>query len=220
MQGDVILLKTTRNGIVQDTAISVQDTIKLNIENLVKFQIPDNDFVVHTISEQAQGIELFGYWIAAIGGVIAILFTYYQFKKLRENDNELQSQIIELVKLNSLFEKRLRMSVKPKLWTNGGGYNGTDYSIHIEINNRGQRAFYKGFEIVEGKGTFWLQEWNQDIVIEKDGQIQLSGNTTGHPKDSYFRIKINYTDDENYQYETMIEWGNNGRARFLDTIEL
>ncbi|MEM5563960.1 hypothetical protein WNY78_02540 [Psychroserpens sp. AS72] len=219
MQDKIIILKNTKNGIVKDTILSVQDTIRLNLENLVKLQRPDGDFVVHTIQEPLSGIEYWGLWIAAILGVLTIGYTLFQLKKLVQNDNELQSQIDELVKLNELTERRLRMTVKPKLWTNGSGYNGTDHTIHIKINNRGERAFYKGFDVLEGEGAFWIQKWNQDIVIEKDKYIQLSGRTSGHPKDSNFKIKINYSDDENYQYQTIIEW-NNGKVRFLETIEL
>lgn len=219
MQDKIIILKNTKNGILKDTILTAQDTIRLSLENLVKLQKPDNDFVVHTVSEPLTGIELFGIWAGAILAIITIIYTFIQLKKLLKNDSELQSQIDELVKLNKLFEKRLRMSVKPRLWTNGSGFNGTDYTIHIVMNNRGQRAFYKGFEILEGEGSFWLQEWNQDIVIEKDNHIQLSGYTTGHPKDTYFKIKINYSDDENYLYQTIIEW-DNGKVRFLETIEL
>ena len=164
-------------------------------------------------------LEQIGVSVGILAGIATLIYTLWQINKLLKNDNELQGQIDELVKLNSLFEKRLRMSVKPKLWTNGSGYNGTDYTVHIVVNNRGQRAFYKGFEILEGEGSFWLQEWNQDIVIEKDKHIQLSGHTTGHPKDTYFKIKINYSDDENYLYQTIIEW-DNGKVRFLETIEL
>lgn len=219
MNDKIIILKNTKNGIVKDTIVTTQDTIRLSLDNLVRLQKPKEDLVVHTITEPLSGIELFGIWAGAILAVVTIIYTLIQFKKLMKNDNELQSQINELVRLNSLFEKRLRMSVKPRLWTNGSGYNGTDYTIHIKINNRGERAFYKGFEVLEGNNTFWIQEWNQDITIEKDKYIQLSGRTFGHPREANFKIKINYSDDENYQYQTVIRWSE-GRVRFLETIEL
>lgn len=219
MQDKIIILKNTKNGIVKDTIVSVQDTIRLNLENLVKLQKPDEDLVVHTIAEPLSGVELFGIWVGAILAVITIIYTLIQLKKLLKNDNELQSQINELVRLNTLFEKRLRMSVKPRIWKNHSGYNGTDYTFHIQLNNRGERAFYKGFEVLKGEGTFWIQKWNQDITIEKGKYIQLSGRTFQHPRDSYFKIKISYYDDENYQYETVIEW-DKSKVRFLETKEL
>ena len=128
MQDKIIILKNSKNGIVKDTIVSVQDTMRLKLENLVKLQLPDSDFVVQTITEPMTILEQIGVSVGILAGIATLIYTLWQINKLLKNDNELQGQIDELVKLNSLFEKRLRMSVKPKLWTNGSGYNGTDYT--------------------------------------------------------------------------------------------
>lgn len=219
MQDKIIILKNTKNGIVKDTIYSVQDTIRLSLDNLVKLQQPDEALTVHTIQEPLSGIEYWGLWIAAILGVVTIGYTLIQFKKLIKNDNELQSQIDELVRLNELTEKRLRMTVKPRLWTNGSSYNGTSHEISIRINNRGERAHYLGFDIIEGANNVWLQKWNTDIVIEKGDRIILPGRTFIHPRDAEFKIQISYKDDENYEYRTLVLWSN-GRAKFIETTEL
>lgn len=208
-------MKEGVQNIINDTVLAVNDTIKLDLKQQVI--LPDN-FTVHTIS-QLTGIEYVGLWIAAIAGIIAIFAGIKSIRKLFKKDDELQSQINELVKLNQLFEKRVRMTVKPHLWTNGSGYNGTDYTIHIQVNNRGQIGFYTGFEVLEGKGGFNIQHWNQPIPIEKNEYITLSGTTIEHPKKTYFKIKIKYFDKENYAYETIIEW-NEGKVKFLETTEL
>jgi len=161
--------------------MSVQDTIRLSLDNQVKMIQPEKEIVVRTITEPLSFIEESGLWIAAILGVVTIIYTLIQLSKLLRNDKELQSQINELVKLNQLFEKRLRMTVKPEIFQNGSGYNGTDYTIHIKLNNRGERCFYTGYEVLEGDGTFSLERWNQDILIDKDKSIQLSGRTVSHP---------------------------------------
>ena len=215
---------------MQDTISTVKDTLHLNLKQ--EFVIPDNA-TIKTISEPLTGIEYWGLWIAAIGGVVGMIAAIKAFKDLFKKDksqqNQIdfqqeqienqQSQIGELIKLNKLFEKRVRMTVKPHLWTNGSGYNGTDYTIHIKINNRGEIAFYSGFETLEGDGSFWLQEWNQDIPIIKEEYIQLGGSTSDHPNQTYFKIKILSYDRENYKYETIIEW-DKGKVRFLETNEL
>lgn len=215
---------------MQDTISTVKDTLHLNLKQ--EFVIPDNA-TIKTISEPLTGIEYWGLWIAAIGGVVGMIAAIKAFKDLFKKDksqqNQIdfqqkqiknqQSQIGELIKLNKLFEKRVRMTVKPHLWTNGSGYNGTDYTIHIKINNRGEIGFYSGFETLEGDGSFWLQEWNQDIPIKKEEYIQLSGRTSNHPNQTYFKIKVLYYDRENYKYETIIEW-DKGKVRFLETNEL
>ncbi|WP_282073993.1 hypothetical protein [Polaribacter atrinae] len=223
MQDKIIILKNTKNGIIKDTIMSVQDTLRLDLKQ--ELIIPDNA-TIKTIAEPLTGIEYWGLWIAAIGGLVGIIAAIKVFKDLfkRDESQQLQiqgqqDQINELVKLNKLFEKRVRMTVKPHLWSNSSGYNGTDYTIHIQLDNRGEMAFYSGFETLEGDESFTLQEWNQDIPIKNDGYIRLSGSTTGHPNQTYFKIKVFYYDKENYKYETIIEW-NNARVRFLETNEL
>ena len=223
MQDKIIILKNTKNGIIRDTIMSIQDTLKLDLKQ--EFVLPDNA-TIKTIAEPLTGIEYWGLWIAAIGGLVGIIAAIKVFKDLFKKDksqqNQIdfqQSQIGELIKLNKLFEKRVRMTVKPHLWTNGSGYNGTDYKIHIKLDNRGEMAFYSGFETLEGEGDFTFQEWDQDIPIKKDEYIQLSGSTSGHPNQTYFKIKVFYYDKEDYKYETIIEW-NNARVRFLETNEL
>ena len=219
MQDKIIILKNTKNGVIKDTIMNVQDTIRLSLDHQIKMIQPDKEIVVRTITEPLSGIEIFGLWIAAILAVITIIYTLLQLSKLLKNDNELQSQINELVKLNNLFERRLRMTVKPHIFQNGSGYMGADHTIHIHLNNRGEICFYKGFEVLEGEGNFWLQEWEQDITIEKDKHIQLTGRTNEHPTKTYFKIKVLYYDREDYQYETIIEW-NNSKVTFLETNDL
>ena len=219
MQDKIIVLKNSKNGLVKDTILSAQDTIRLNLESLVKLQKPDGDFVVHTITEPITLLEQTALFIGIIAGIATLIYTLWQLNKLLKNDNELQGQIDELIKLNQLFERRLRMTVKPRLWSNSSGSRGSDYTFHIQIDNRGERAFYKGYEVLEGEGAFEIYTWNQDILIEKDKYIRLTGSTSQHPLHSNFKIKILYSDDEGYNYETIIEW-NNGSVRFLETIEL
>ena len=222
MQDKIIILKNTKNGVVKDTIMSVQDTLRLDLKQ--EFLIPDNA-TVKTITDPPSGIELVGLLVAIIGGLVGVIAAIKTFKDLFKKDesqqNQLdfqQNQINELIKLNKLFEKRVRMTVKPHLWSNGSGYRANN-DIHIQLDNRGEMAFYSGFETLEGKGAFTFQEWNQDIPIKKDGSIKLSGNTTNHPNQTYFKIKVFYYDKENYKYETIIEW-NNARVRFLETNEL
>jgi len=230
VQDKIIISKNTENGIVRDTIISVHDTLRIDLKQELFF--PDGT-TIKTITEPLTGIEYWGLWIAAIGGLVGIIAAIKAFSDLFKKDKSQQSQIdfqqqqiegqqnqiAELIKLNKLFEKRVRMAVKPQLWTNGSGYHGTDYTIHIQLDNRGEIAFYSGYEVLEGEGSFTFQKWSQDIPIEKGKNIRLSGSTTNHPNQTYFVIKVLYYDRENYKYETIIEW-NKSRVRFLETIDL
>lgn len=215
---------------MRDTIVAVQDTLRLDLKQEIVF--PDGA-TIKTIAEPLTGIHYWGLWIAAVGGLVGIIAGIKTFKDLFKKDEKQQSQIDfqqkqisgqqdqinELIKLNRVFEKRVRMTVKPHLWTNGSGYNSTDFAVHISLDNRGEIAFYSGFEILEGEDAFTLQRWQQDIPIEKDNNIRLSGTTVQHPKETYFKIKVLYYDRENYRYETIVEW-NNGKAKFLETNEL
>lgn len=217
MQDNIIILKNPKNGIVRDTLMSIQDTLRLDLKQ--EFILPKEDVLIHTISEPLTGIAYWGLWIAALAGIIGIIAGIKALKNLFKKDAELQSQINELVKLNKLFEKRVRMTVKPHLWTNGSGHNGSDYTIYIQLDNRGEIGFYTGFETLEGDGSFMIHNWNQAIAIEKDKYIRLSGKTVDHPNQTYFKIKVKYYDKEDYHYETIIEW-NKGKVRFIETIAL
>jgi hypothetical protein len=219
MQDKIIILKNTKNGIVKDTIMSIQDTIHLNLKNLIKLQQPDDNLIIHTISEPLSNIEIVGIWAGAILAVITIIYTLISTKKLLSNDEQLQSQIDELTNLNTLFERRLRMNVKPYLWSNGLHLNSHTYEFYIQIDNRGEIAFYKDFEILEGENSFSIQKWNMDVTINKGENIRLSGRTNRNPEEANFKIKILYSDKENYDYETIIEW-DKGVATFLETIEL
>ena len=212
-------VQDTLNQVVSDTLIKVSDTINLKLLNTLKLFQGDEQLVVKTITEPTRGIEYWGLLIAIGVGILTALYNIIASKKLLSNDKQLQSQINELVKLNQLFERRLRMSVKPHLYTNGSGYHGTDWTIYLLLFNRGEIAFYHGFEPLEGKGNFSFPKWNESIWITKDKPMELKGQTSEHPKNTYFKMKIQYSDKENYQYESIIEW-NKGSAKLLETIEL
>ncbi len=207
------------NNVVSDTIVKISDTLYLHLNNTMELFQGDENLVVKTISEPKSGVELLGIIIGIIAGVVAVVYTFIALKKLLSNDKQLQSQIDELVKLNKLFERRLRMSVKPHLYMNGSGYHGSDWSVYLLIFNRGEIAFYHGFEILEGENTFNLPTWEDSIWITKEKPIELKGKTSKHPKDTCFKIKIQYSDKENYMYESVIEW-NRGIAKMLETIEL
>jgi hypothetical protein len=96
MENKVIILKNTKNGIVKDTIISVQDTLKVSIDNLVKLSLPDEKIIVHTISEPLSGVQSFSLWVGSFLAVVTIIYTLYSIYKLRESDKDTQKQLNEL----------------------------------------------------------------------------------------------------------------------------
>lgn len=120
--------------------------------------------------------------------------------------------------LASIEEKRFRLSVKPRLYINGSGYQGFDGQIHFRLDNRGELCYYDGYEFLEGDSVR-LNTWSKAVTIPKDGNIKITGETEiVHPKDARFKIKIFYHDQEKYKYESIVEW--TGHAKLTETIEL
>jgi hypothetical protein len=218
MQDKIIILKNTKNGIVKDTIMSIQDTIQLNLRNLVKLQQPDDKLIVHTISEPMSFVEVLGLWVGIILAIITIVYTFIAIRKLLTNDKQLQSQINELVNLNKLFERRLRMSIKPRIYIDSCGTAGHTREVHFNLKNRGELCYYDGYEFIEGD-LVEFTEWPNSVTIEKDARIIITGRCLNkHPTDVVFKIKVFYHDQEDFKYESIIEW--NIAARLTETIEL
>lgn len=104
MQDKIIILKNSKNGIVKDTIVSIQDTINLKLESLVKLQKPDENLVVHTIKEPMTTGEQIGFWIGVILAVISIVYMLYSTYKLRQNDKDTQQQLDKLAGIVGAIE--------------------------------------------------------------------------------------------------------------------
>lgn len=212
-------VQDTLNQVVSDTLIKVSDTLNLKLLNTLEIFQGDEQLVVKTITEPKLGIEIWGLWIGIVAAIITIIYTFFALRKLLSNDEQLQSQIYELVKLNKLFERRLRMSVKPHLFINGTQCYGAKKKLALHIHNRGELAYYSGYKIIDGYKEVTFHEWEEDIEIEKNKEIVLAGDSYDKPNDVTFRMIITFYDKENYQYESIIEW-KKGSARITETKEL
>jgi hypothetical protein len=104
MQDKIIILKNSKNSIVKDTLVSIQDTINLNLESLVKLQKPNGNLVVHTIKEPMTTGEQIGFWIGVILAVISIVYMLYSTYKLRQNDKDTQQQLDKLAGIVGAIE--------------------------------------------------------------------------------------------------------------------
>jgi len=152
---------------------------------------------------------------------------------IKEGNDNMRNYLIEMTKgTNSelserfleLEEQRLRLLTKPAIWTNGGGYNGSNRTVNISVDNRGEICFLDSFEQIDPAN--WdrvnFQNWASVVTIDKNRSIRIQGTLHSpdrHPKDSSFRILLNYHDQENYEYQTTIEWSG-GVTKILETIDL
>jgi len=224
---EIIVLKNTKKGIVVDTVYKSRDTLKIDVTTATTLQLPKEQLIVTTISPSKEGVELFGLWAAIIGGIaafIAVGISFYQlFKKDKEKQaqiNELANQTAELTKQTKLFEKRIRMAVRPGIWFNSSGRRAYEAEFNVDVDNRGEIALLDKIEFLEGDQVT-IRNWNNAIIpIEKGGTIKITGNYGSlNPDTMNFKFKILYHDREGYRYETIYEWKGGG-ARILETKEL
>jgi len=108
------------------------------------------------------------------------------------------------------------MAIKPRLFSAGGGYSGSDWTISIRIENKGELATITQLQVIKGEGVS-LQAINPPLYLENGKRISFSGRTSKtHPMNTFFKFKIEYKDKENNSYESIFEW-NGGRTQILET---
>lgn len=227
-QDKIVVLKNTKQGMVADTVYNQNDTLFIGFSNKTTIEVPANRLEVNTYPPQRDGLEEFALIAAVLGGIAALVGAFIAFYQLFKKDNEKQLQIAELknqtqqlIEQNRLFEKRIRMQVRPIIWSNGSGIRPFESKFTVDINNRGELAFLDRIEFLEGDNVF-IRDWNSSTIpIEaKDGSIIISGDYGDqNPEEMKFRFLIRYHDSENFRYETEIEWSEK-RARIIETREL
>lgn len=231
----VLVLKNTKQGLSVDTVYNAHDTIIVQLKNETSVTIPDNTIKVELPPKS--NLDIISSWAVIIGGLAGIIgafIAFYQlFKSVKNKEDQIQElknqttqladqtaefakQTQELIKQTNWSEKRLRMAVKPYLWSNiGGMVNGV---LQMSIDNRGNICFYDGYEIIEGDNINF-NKFNRSITIKKDESMMLSANYTEKPlKEIFFKLKIFYHDQEDFKYESIIEF-KQGAVNLVETID-
>lgn len=181
---------------LQTTLVSEVDTLT------VKAFLPPKD-----------NLDVFGQWAAIIGGLAAIIGVFIAFYQLFKKDEERQRQIdmlasqaSELKKANDFNEKRLKLSVKPKIWLNGGQSNPTRRMLSIDVNNKGERAYFTTVEVLQGDVCLY-QDFH-GYELEKGAHFNLmfaptSGEVLQH--EITYKVRVIYHDEVFTEYELLIE---------------
>lgn len=155
--------------------------------------------------------------IAIPGGIAGFIVLFKKDLEKQKRIEFLEKQFVQQVKLNELQERKIRLSVKPRIWCNSSGIIGN--KIEISINNRGNLAFYDGFVFISGEYVEF-SEWNEPIQIKSDGEIKITGYIKNkNLSDIVFTGKLLFHDQENYAYETYLDW-KSGKCTFSKTEEL
>lgn len=132
---------------------------------------------------------------------------------LKGNDQEALSE------LRGIEEKKLRLSVMPNLWTNGGGYNGSTGEFNIDLNNKGEDASLQQFI-----------NHSQDVIIDntslphelgKGNSRKIFGRQKGEKHIQHCNIDVDviYLDKLKNKYCSKIK-GTGMNIKIVDTEEL
>jgi hypothetical protein len=166
--------------------------------------------------------------ITMIGVLVTIVFTITSIRRLFKRDDQKQEQIDELInqtkelaRHNALYEKRIRMIHKPRIWSNGGSTAAYDSEWSIRIDNKGEDATITSLDIIGGdaeNAKFLIH--GLPFELDKGKSCVFSGTCTEkNPNEIYLKIQVNYTDVEGYEYATIFDW-KGGSTTLVETKEL
>lgn len=222
MSDQVIILQKSKDGLTKEIINHSPDSITIDVSGVHTLQLPKTPLKVNT-----EGKDLFDYTLGIVtifGAIIAAVYTWKSIKKLFKRDEqkdeqirELAAQTAEIIKQTALQEKRIRMLVKPRLWTNGGGYD-ADSTVRVIINNRGHMCSLNSWGVIEGDNVVFVQ-WKEPMEIDNGEFKTLTGTPEEHPKNIRFVLLVKYSDQEGYEYESTFEY-NKGSVQIIETKEL
>jgi len=152
----------------------------------------------------------------------AAAFAFWLIYKLYgKSNNSVEAKPVIKAKshLEELEEKRIRLSVKPRLEINGGFSRGLEGEIQLNLNNKGERASLKSFKVLEGNVT--LHNEHLPFELEKGGgrKIFLKTKDQTNSNVATYKVVIEYEDALNFRYLSTIE-GTGAQCKLIETQEL
>jgi hypothetical protein len=93
-----------------------------------------------------------------------------------------------LEKLHVIEEKKLKLSVMPVLWTNGGSYNGSTGKFKLDLNNKGETAILLEFR--NNSEDVIIDNLSSRYELEKGGSRLIFGQQKGSKHIEYCNQNI------------------------------
>ena len=169
--------------------------------------------------------------IDKLTGIVTILETQNEIMKLH---NDLIAQQVDIFRNTSILkendgnavrqlreieEKKLKLSVKPNLWLNGAGYDGSRGELKIDLNNKGEVA--KLIEFNLKSDDIILHNDNLPYDLEKGERRYIFGRaiTHKHIKDCKYEIDVIYLDKLENKYVSKIE-GIGASVKIVSTVNI
>lgn len=124
-----------------------------------------------------------------------------------------------LSRLKEIEEEKLLLSVKPNLWLNGARYKGYEGELSIDLNNKGETAILKKFELISDDLILHSEHLPYDL--EKGERKYIFARTKGekHIKDCAYTLNIFYSDKINNEYKTEIS-GKGTNVKLIETLKI
>ncbi|WP_378411392.1 hypothetical protein [Rhodocytophaga aerolata] len=121
-------------------------------------------------------------------------------------------------RLADVEQRKLKLSVKPKLWLNGASTNGASGDIKIDLNNKGETAYIKDIKLLSGNIN--LHSLSLPYELNKSERRYIFGRTTGenHISNTSYTIEVSYEDELGNKFISIIE-GVGPKATITKTIE-
>jgi hypothetical protein len=121
--------------------------------------------------------------------------------------------------LQEIEEKKLRLSVEPNLWTNGGGYHGSTGEFQIDLNNKGETAIIQ--EFINNSKDVILYNNSLPFELEKGASRKIFGRQSGGKHIQYCDIDIDviYMDRLKNKFLSKIK-GTGINIKIVDTKEI
>jgi hypothetical protein len=122
-------------------------------------------------------------------------------------------------KLVDIEREKLRLSVKPNLWTNGGGFNGSTGDFDIDLSNKGETAILLQFN--NNSDDVNIIALPSPYELEKGQSRKIFGRQRGskHIKDCEIHVELIYEDSLKNKYRSVIK-GMANHMKIIETTEL
>lgn len=135
------------------------------------------------------------------------------------NTSILKGQDDEAIKkLREIEEQRLKLSVKPRIWSNGGFVKGFDGELEIDISNKGEVANLLEFNLVSE--DIVLHNLHLPYELEKGHSRYIFARAKSNKqiKNCEYQLDVFYEDSLNNKYCTTFK-GKGAIAKIIETKE-
>lgn len=121
--------------------------------------------------------------------------------------------------LEELEEKKIRLSVKPRLAMNGGSSRGYEGELQLDLLNKGERASLKTFRVIEGDVILHNEHLPYELEKDAGRKVFLRTKDGGNSNMVSYKVEIEYEDALEFKYISTIE-GTGAKCKLIDTKEL